>query len=211
MPDENKEGATATSTVETTNGTNATGTNTEGAQGADKKGRPEFTPEQEAYFKKTIDAEFARINKKAEKKFEELSEAEKLKNMSIEDRTKAELETAKKKIAEYEKQQLISQFKVELTEKGLPAGFADHIVVSNAESVKAAVDFLSKHQASILKEKDEKIAKLEEDLRNANLRGTTPKQVGNPAPQETGKMSYSQIMQLAEKDPSIITKYTGGN
>lgn len=149
------------------------------------KAKPEFTPEQQELVNKIVARELAKVQTKTEKRIAEIQEAEKLKNMSEEERRQAELESYKKKVAEYEKQHLISQFKVELSEKGLPAKYADVIPVGDAEQAANAVKFLSDYVAEIKTQYEAKITELETQLKNAGLRGAPPKSI-TPAPAEDG-------------------------
>ena len=139
------------------------------------KSKVNFSPEQQAYFDEKWKAEYAKMASAMEKKIgDRLRESEKLKGMSEAERAAEELKQAKEKIAEYEKQQLVDQYKVELTEKGLPSSFAEIIPAGDAEAARKAVDTLSKFKISVEKELNAKISKLEKDLENAKLRGFTP-------------------------------------
>ncbi len=114
------------------------------------------------------------IQEKYEKKLKDIEESERLKNMSESERMHAELESTKQRLAEYEQEKLVSQFKVELTTKGLKADFADLIPVGDADKAKKAVDFLGGYKAEIEKPYLEKIKALEDQLRNGALKGGVP-------------------------------------
>lgn len=142
--------------------------------GADLNNKPSFSEEQQKYIDELIGKQYAKLQSKAEQKMKELEQAEKLKSMSEIERAQAELKMAREKLAEYEGEKLVSQFKVELTTKGLKSDFADFIPVQDAEKAKKAVDFLSSYKAEIESAYAEKIKSLEEQVRNLSLRGNTP-------------------------------------
>lgn len=146
-----------------------------------KKDKPEFTPEQQSFMQAKIDEIYAKFEAKAEKKAKEIEQAEKLKGMSEQERVKEELKIEKEKRQALENEKLVNQFKIELTTKGLKGDFADLIPVQDAEKAKKAVDFLSEFKTEIETPYIEKIKNLEEQVRNATLRGTTPQIVGNKA------------------------------
>jgi hypothetical protein len=129
-----------------------------------------------------------RVARATEKKAKEIEEAQKLANMSESERSAEELKKAQGTIAEYQRKELISQFKIELQGKGLPAEFADHINVFDAEKAKAAIDFITKYKNDTISALNDKIKQLETDLNNANLRGITPKAV-NGAANSSGNLS----------------------
>lgn len=139
------------------------------------KDKVEFSPEQQEYLDRVIAREYAKMQKKAEAKIEEFKEAERLKNMSDAERQSAELETARKRIAEFERERLVQQYSVELAEKGLPKELAELIPAQNAESAKKAIDYLANYKAQVEKPLSDRIKELEEEIKNANLRGTPPK------------------------------------
>jgi hypothetical protein len=141
--------------------------------------KPSFSEEQQKYIDELIGKQYAKLQSKAEQKMKELEQAEKLKSMSKIERAEAELKMAREKLAEYEREKLVSQFKVELTTKGLKPDFADFIPVQDAEKAKKAVDFLSSYKAEIESAYAEKIKDLEEKVRNLSLRGNTPLATAN--------------------------------
>ena len=116
----------------------------------------------------------ANITATYEKKLKAIEEAEKLKSMTDSERLIAEKEMLEKELAEYRQEKLVSQFKVELTTKGLKADFADLIPVGDADKAKKAVDFLGGYKAEIEKPYLEKIKALEDQLRNGALKGGVP-------------------------------------
>lgn len=138
-------------------------------------GKVEFTPEQQAMLEKILAREAEKVQRRTEKRLQELQEAEKLKNMSDADRTVAELEQARQKLAEYEREKLAVQYAVELAEKGLPKELAAVIPVTDAEQAKAAVDALANLKKQTEAPLLAKIDELEKQLKNTNLRGTPPK------------------------------------
>lgn len=148
------------------------------AEPAGKEEPVSFTPKQQEFINSLIAKEYKKINDKAEKKMQEMAEAEKLKNMTDAERMQAELKAAKEKIANFERQQLINQYEIELAEKGLPKEIAKYIPVSEAEAAKEVVDRLGSYRASVEEPLKTKIAELEEELKNASLRGYPPKSVG---------------------------------
>lgn len=139
-----------------------------------KATKPEFNEEQQKYIDELINKQYAKLQSKAEEKLKALEQAEKLKSMSEVERAKEELKLAKEKLAEYENEKLVNQFKVELTTKGLKADFAELIPVSDADKAKKAVDFLGSYKEEIEKPLLEKIKVLEEQLRNTALKGGVP-------------------------------------
>lgn len=147
--------------------------------GEDKQEKILFTEEQQKHLDTLIAQQYAKINAKAEKKIQEIKEAEKLKSLSAEERAQAELEIANQKLKEYERKELSTQYKLELTSKGLPKEFAEYVNVADAEQAKKSIDFLSGYTEKIIKEKDAKIKELEEELKNIKLRGPIPKNLTN--------------------------------
>ncbi len=139
------EGNPTTATTATQAPASAQGVQT-GEQNAQKV---TFSPEQQEYVNKIVARELKRMQDKTDKKILEIQEAEKLKNMSEEERRQAEIEGYKKKIADYEKQGLVNQFKTELATKGLPSEYADFIPVADAEQASKAVKFLEDYSAKI--------------------------------------------------------------
>lgn len=141
----------------------------------DNKTKVVFTKEQQEHIDALIAAQYAKVQSKADKKLEEIKQAERLKSMSESERAKAELEIAQAKLEEYAHKELVSQFKVELLEKKLPQDFAELLNVENAEEASKAITFLADYKETIIKEKDAKIKELEEGLKNVSLRGPVPK------------------------------------
>ena len=161
--------------TETPEKTQAAETKTDKGSGAESNNPRTFTQDEvEAMLKK----EYAKTVKRLESKQAEQAEAARLEKLSGEEKTKAELEAANKKLAEYAQKDLVSQFKIELTAKGLPSEFADSLQIGKAEEAHALVKVLSDFKSGIEKAQAEKITKLEEELRNANLRSTTPPKAG---------------------------------
>lgn len=147
--------------------------------GAEGKDEPlTFTQKQQEFINNLIAKEYKKINDKAEKKIQEMAEAEKLKNMTDAERMQAELKAAKEKIANFERQQLINQYEVELTAKGLPREIAKYLPVTDADSAKEVVDYLGSYKTAVEEPLKAKITELEEELKNANLRGFIPRSVG---------------------------------
>lgn len=153
-----------------------------------------------------------RVKRESEKKAKEIEEAQKLAQMSESERAAAELKKAQDIINEYKTKEFTSQLKIELQSKGLPADIANHIKASDAESAKNSIDFFKKLIDGKIAEKDAKIKELEQQLTNANLRGTTPKAVtgtpGEITPQEFNKMGYANRLEIKNKNPELYNKLT---
>lgn len=122
----------------------------------------------------------------AQKKLEAFKQAEKLKGMSDTERIQEELKQAreeaellKQEKSNYEKERLVLQYEKELTTKGLPSDLAKLIPINDADNAKLALDGLAKFKAETEAPYLEKIKALEEQLKNASLRGTPPSAVGN--------------------------------
>lgn len=116
----------------------------------------------------------AKFEEVTEKKIAGFKEAEKLKGMSADERTMAELEQARERIAQFEVSQLETQYRSELLEKGLPASFAKVLQVNDAEKAKLSIDSLTSFKLEIEKPLNDKIKDLEEQLKNASIRGNAP-------------------------------------
>jgi len=125
-------------------------------------------------FNKALSAEKDKVKKQleeiAEKKFQDIQEAERLKGLSEVDRLKALLEKKDAETQEFQRRELTNQFKVELTEKGLPSEIVSFIDIKNADVAKSAVDFFSKYKDGLIKPFADKVAELEDKLRNATIR-----------------------------------------
>lgn len=165
---------TTKSTVDTAN---TVPTQAENA-GTQKKDKPNFSEEQQKYIDDLINKQYAKIQATADKKLKDIEQAERLKGMSDIEQANEKLKLAEERLAEYAQKELVNQFKVELTTKGLKAEFAELIPVNDADKAKKAVDVLSSYKSEIEKPLLEKIKELEEQVRNATLRGQAPKVSG---------------------------------
>lgn len=111
------------------------------------------------------------LEEKAAKREQELEEAVKLKSMTEKEKVEFELKKLQDEVNASKKERLITQFKIELLQAGHNPDYADFINVTDAETAKKALDFLNKDKESF----DNKIKEIEQQLKNASLRGSTPK------------------------------------
>lgn len=180
MPEEIK--GEAVDTVKTAPEIEETGT---------KPTKPEFSNEQQKYIDELINKQYSKLQAKADEKLKALEQAEKLKSMSEVERQKEEYKILQEKLAVYEKEKLVNQFKVELTTKGLEADMAEFIQVQDADNAKKAVDYFSAYKAKLEKSYADKIKDLEEKVRNLSLRGNTP-------------LATANTLEVKRQNPTII-------
>lgn len=146
------------------------------------KAKLALTPEQQKIFddmvREATRKAAERAEKKASAKLKEIEEAERLKNMSESEKQAEIIKKYQARIAELEKKELTNQFKIELTNAGLPKEFADIIPVSDADKAKEAIDFFKKYKDGIVDEYEKKIKELESQLKAAQMRTPAPKTTG---------------------------------
>lgn len=126
-----------------------------------------------------VQERFARERKKAEesiknavkKKTVAIREAEKLKNLSTEDRYKAQLDSYKKKIIDLEQKELRNQFKLELSNRGIPTEIADTLPINDAKQADAVLQILESMKSNY----DKELQDLKVQANKSNLRGIAPK------------------------------------
>lgn len=136
--------------------------------------KPTFTDEQQAYIDGLIANRYKKFQETTDKKVKAIEEAQKLAGMSEAEKQATQLTSLEAKLKEYEQRDLISQYKIELSNKGITADIADALPVTDADAAKKAVDTLANWKTQIETTYASKIKELEEKLRNAELRGTVP-------------------------------------
>lgn len=163
-----------------------------GAGGADgnKRQEPPDKTFTQADLDQIINGVKAKFERQYENKLAEIEEARKLAEMSEAEKQGHLLKQYEAKIAEYERTNLINQYKVELSNKGINAELAKFVNVSDAEEAKQAIDYLAKFKENTEQPLQTKIAELEEKLKNAELRsgklptddnGNPPEKKSRPA------------------------------
>lgn len=134
-----------------------------------------FSEKQQEHLDRLIDKAYAkaatRYEKEYQKKLAALEEAEKMKKAPDAEKLKMESE---KRIAA-EKLREAAELKLNLLTQGLPAEYADILTSDDDDKVNKAVEFLATYKANVEKPLNEKIEKLTQALKNANLRGPAPK------------------------------------
>lgn len=168
--------------MEQTNETNTNVTDIEITE-ADKTKLGTLSPELQKLFEDKLKEASRKAYERAEKRVEErtaaklkeIEEAEKLKSMSESEKQEAILKQYQAKIAEYEQKELKSQFKIELSESGLPQEYADIIPVNDADKAKEAINFLKNFKASLIEPYEKRTKELEAQLKAAQLRSPAPR------------------------------------
>ncbi len=116
----------------------------------------------------------ARYEKEYQKKLTALEEAEKAEKLKkAPDAEKLKIESEKRLAAE--KQREAAELKLSLLTQGLPAEYADILTSDDEDKVDKAVEFLATYKANVEKPLNERIEKLTQALKNANLRGPAPR------------------------------------
>jgi len=156
--------------------------------------------------------EKGKFEKLSQSKIAEIEEAQKLAKMSETERQAAEYKKLQEENETYKREKLVFEFEKQLSEKGLPSGLAKYVSFKDADSASVAIkgidEVIKAHDAP----KDARIKELEQQLTNANLRGTTPKAVtgtpGEITPQEFNKMGYANRLEIKNKNPELYNKLT---
>lgn len=134
----------------------------------------------------------------------EKSEAQRLAQMSEEDKRQEELSKREKELADRENRiknlELESQAKSEMSSNGLPVEFTNYVMGETAEQVKANITtFKSQWETAI------------EKAVNERLQGTTPKTAtkqsnGGITKEQFKKMSISEKTKLFNEDPDLYNQ-----
>lgn len=168
-----------------------------------------------------INRRFAKLQRESEKQAEQarkegITEGEKLANMSADERIKAQQEKAesdfkaredalKQREAEVARKELRAQAVETLNEKGLPAGLADLLVYTDAESCNASIATVEKTFRDAVKaEVDKRLAASAAPLNRSGASGAEkPKDKGVELAEKIG----SSAKKSTETYQSIIDKY----
>ena len=135
-----------------------------------------FTQEQLNKISARQKASYQRMaEKKAAAILKQQQEKQRLEGLPESERLKADYEKTKERLAKYEAEAATMRLERDLTAKGLPADLASIIPTSDAVKAKSAVETIAKFKESVETPLLEKIKGLEEQLKNAGLRGVTPK------------------------------------
>ena len=111
-------------------------------------------------------------------KQKEIEEADKLKNMTEEQKRVAEFQKLKEELSSFKRGQFAAEYKAQMVEKGLPGNLSQVLPVEDAEKAKMVIDELEKFKSDIIAAKDKEIADLRAKITNTEMRGTPPKAAG---------------------------------
>lgn len=128
--------------------------------------------------KKAYERAEKRVDELTQKRMKEFEEAERLKNMTEEQKQVELLKKYEAELAEYKRKDLVTQYKLELSNEGLPAELANYFPADNAEQAKAAIDYFKSFKSGIVGEYEKRIADLEAQLKAAQMRSPAPKAAG---------------------------------
>lgn len=140
-----------------------------------------------------------RAERKANAKLKEIEEAERLKNMSESEQQAEKIKRYEARIAELEGERLKNQFKIELSNAGLPNELANFIPVQDADKAKDAIDFFKKFKAEMANEYEKKISELETQLKSAQMRTPAPKAANGQITRATSPQFEAIFNQIKNK------------